>query len=52
MLGYDILRAAVALRGGVAVVNAPEKLPNGRRNREIRKSYDGMLLQAPPFMAG
>ncbi|MCH8292939.1 hypothetical protein IH992_17755 [Candidatus Poribacteria bacterium] len=52
MLGYDILRVASTLRGGALVVNSPEKLPDGRKKREIRKTYNGESLQAPPFMAG
>jgi len=48
----NILRVASTLRGGAAVSNAPEKLPDGRKKREIHKSYDGESLQAPPFMAG
>ena len=48
----NILRVASTLRGGALVVNSPEKLSSERRKRETRKSCDGVLLQAPPFMAG
>ena len=44
--------AAVALRGGAVVTNTPEKLSLERRKREIRKTYEDVLLQAPSFRAG
>ena len=48
----NILRVASTLRGGALEVISPEKLSQERKKREIRKSCDGVLLQAPPFMAG
>lgn len=46
-------RVASTLRGGVAVVNAPETLSQERQSRESRKTGEGRCLsQASPFRAG
>lgn len=46
----NILRAASVLRGGELVVNSPEKLPNGRKKREIPtyESETGQLCFIKP----
>ncbi|MBI1930649.1 transposase [Candidatus Poribacteria bacterium] len=49
----NIKRVASTLREGVAVVNAPERLLQERKNRESRKTLNGgVLQQASSFRAG